>query len=129
MSYEINTVTLEGTVVGATKVISEADGAPQITTNQIKYTKHIKDKAYSSWFTLKGYGKFAPLLMALREGDHVVVYGVIKQERWESNGKKNSLVVIEPYKILLAESLESGTILNNENDDAKSEETTEELGF
>lgn len=131
--YSVNSVVVEGIVAGECKVFAEKEGLPVVAQIQIKHTKLFKDKAIASWFSIKGYGQFAELVCSCKEGDHVLVYGVLKQERYKSKtGQSVANVVVEPFKILLVSDFVSDKMSDDEgnNNSAVADEQGEEnLGF
>ena len=117
--FMINNVYIEGEVSGEPRIFAkdEETSEPTVAQVQIKILKKGKDgKDYSSWITIKGYGKHAQLVVDLEECDHVVISGQLMQESWKSKtGQKLSHTIVEPYKILLVNNAKSGTLSGNED--------------
>jgi len=80
----------EGKVVGAKKT--------KLVEFTIADNRKQGDKKESSYYDIKAWGYAADNAKKFKTGDFVIVNGTLKQERWETEGKKNSRVVVNAFK-------------------------------
>lgn len=100
---DINTVNLVGRLTADANLSYSNSG-----TALLKFSiavDHRKDKngnSETSFFTCKSFGKIGENIAGyMQKGKQVAIEGYLKQDRWESNGEKKSMMIVYCNQIQL----------------------------
>ena len=98
-----NNVILEGNLTRDAEMKFTPNGKASlklsIAYNEKPYTKNGQEVKPVSFFDVQAWGQTAEDFAWMKKGQRVEVEGILKQDRWEKDGRTNSRVYILAFSI------------------------------
>jgi single-stranded DNA-binding protein len=94
----MNEVYLAG-VLSADPVAQPGDTGAACTTARVLVTEARDGQVYKTYVPIEAWGKAAPVLAQLAEGDAVLLRGKLRWKSWEKNGQKQGSVIVSAWSV------------------------------
>jgi len=116
MSTDINSTVLVGRLT--------RDIEKRVINNKTLISFSIASNRYAGkdkenevdYFDIQVWGKYAEVLESLLEkGQQVIVYGFLRQQRWEQDGKNRSRIIVNAIVVQIVGSLPQKTMHSESN--------------
>jgi single-stranded DNA-binding protein len=95
----LNECYLAGVLSSAPDVVAEGAPAVACTTARVLVTEARDGQVYKTFIPIEAWGKAAPVLAQLQEGDAVLLRGKLRWKSWEKNGQKTGSVIVSAWSV------------------------------